>query len=100
LETAAPEEAIAVLERAGRVVDDGGNPMQLRAPLLLALGEARICAGDVEAGKALCCEAAALARALGDAGLMADTALTYGRVLTFAVVDPVMVQLFEDALGA
>ncbi|MEP6655067.1 MAG: hypothetical protein ABJA82_17010, partial [Myxococcales bacterium] len=100
VELTAPEEAVAVLERAVRAVEAAGNPPHLRAPVLLALAETRIRRGEVVAGKSLCCQVATLARQLEDPGLLAGAALTYGRVFTFAVVDPVMVQLLEDALQA
>ena len=77
-----------------------GNPPALRARVLLALGEARIRRGEAAAGKALCREAAVLARALGDAELGARAALTYGQVFTFGVVDPVLVGMLEEALEA
>ncbi len=99
VELTALEEAIAVLERAAAAVAAAGSPALLRARVLLALGETRIRRGDVVAGRALCCEVATAARALGDPMLLAGAALTYGRVITFAVVDPVMVHLLEGALA-
>ena len=51
-------------------------------------------------GKALCREAARLAAELGEAELAARAALTYGEVFTFALVDPVLVDLLEEALAA
>ncbi len=98
VELGGAEEAIAVLDRMAAAVERAGNPPALRARVLLALGETRIRRGDVVTGKSLCCQVATLAKALGDPALLASAALTYGRVFTFAVVDPVMVQLIEDAL--
>jgi tetratricopeptide (TPR) repeat protein len=96
----APEEAVAVLERARTAVERGGNPAGLRAEVLLALAEARIRWGDVVPGKSLCCEVATLARQLEAPALLARAALAYGRVFNFAVVDPVLVDLLENALAA
>jgi tetratricopeptide (TPR) repeat protein len=96
----APEEAIALLDRALAALARAGNPPALYARVLLALAEARIRIGDVVPGKSACLEVATLARKLGDHELLARAALTYGRVFTFAVVDPVMVDLLESALAA
>ncbi|MES1165677.1 MAG: AAA family ATPase, partial [Verrucomicrobiota bacterium] len=96
----AHEEAVAVLDRAAAAVKNAGNPPALKARVLLALAETRIRRGEVAAGKALCLDVATLARGLGDADLLAGAALTYGRVLMFAMVDPVMVHLCEDAIAA
>jgi hypothetical protein len=97
---AAPEQAIAVLERAAAALEHAEDAPALRARVLLALAEARIRLGDTVAGTALCCEVATLAERLGDAELLARAALTYGLVIKFAVVDPVMVDLLESALAA
>ena len=70
------------------------------ARVLLATGEARIRRGEVEAGKADCREAAAIARARDDAELAARAALTYGRVFTFGLVDPILVDMIETSLAA
>jgi hypothetical protein len=99
-ELLAYEEASRTLERARDAVVAAGNPPALRAPVLLALGEARIRGGETTAGKEDCREASSLARALGDAELGARVALTYGRVFVFAVVDPVLVGMLEESLEA
>jgi hypothetical protein len=98
LESVAYEEAVAILVRAADAIEAVGNPRALRAKVLLALAHTRIRSGDPEGGKRLCCEVATLARGLGDAELLARAALTYGLVFTFAVVDPVLVGLLEEAL--
>lgn len=100
LDVVAHEEAVDVLSRALAAVDAAGAGPSLRARLLLSLGEARIRAGASAAGQALCREAAALARGLGDAELLAGVALAYGRVFTFGEVDLVLVGLLEEALEA
>ena len=51
-----------LLVRAEAAVEAAGNPPALRAQVPLALGEARIAGGDGDGGKALCREAARLAR--------------------------------------
>ena len=90
-----------MLERAAAAVEAAGNP---HAP-----ARARCCwrwprpasrMGETEAGKTLCRQVAMLARSLGDAALLARAALTYGLVFTFAIVDPVLVQMLEEALEA
>ncbi|HEY0709920.1 MAG TPA: AAA family ATPase [Polyangia bacterium] len=98
LASLAYEEAIALLVRVAEALAAARNPPRLRAQVLLALGNARIRGGETEAGKRLCCEVATLARGLQDPELLARAALTYGLVFTFAVVDPVLVGLLEEAL--
>jgi tetratricopeptide (TPR) repeat protein len=100
LDLLAHDEAIALLERAAAAVDAAGAPPLLRARVLLSLGEARIRRGEATAGRNACCEAATLARAAGDGELVGRAALTYGRVFTFAVVDPILVGMIEEALAA
>jgi hypothetical protein len=92
------DDAIALLERARRAIPTGEREPALRARVLLALGEARIAAGDA-AGRTLCVDAAAIARELADAPLLARAALAYGAVLVMGTVDGTMVRLLEDALA-
>jgi hypothetical protein len=99
LELLAYEEAQAVLERTVAAVAAAGTPPALRAEVLLALAETRIRCGDTEGGKTLCRDVAQLARTEGDPVLAARAALAYGEVFTFAVVDPVLVDLLEEALS-
>ena len=94
------DDAIRTLTRARDAVAAAGNPPLLCARVLLATGEARIRRGEVEAGKADCREAASIARARDDAELAARAALTYGRVFTFGLVDPILVDLIETSLAA
>ena len=96
----AHEEAVALLERAVAAVEAGGAPPRLQAETLLALAEARIRRGEVAMGKSLCREVARLARQINDPDLLGRAALTYGEVYTFAVVDPVLVDLIEEALAS
>jgi len=99
-ELLAYDDALRTLTRARVAVAAAGNPPLLSARVLLATGEARIRRGEVEAGKADCREAASIARALDDAELAARAALTYGRVFTFGLVDPVLVDMIETSLAA
>ena len=99
-ELLAYDDAIRTLSRARDAVAAAGNPPALCARVLLATGEARIRRGEVEAGKADCREAATIARALDDAELAARAALAYGRVFTFGLVDPVLVDMIETSLAA
>ncbi len=99
-ELLAYDDAIRTLGRARDAVAAAGNPPVLCARVLLATGEARIRRGEVELGKADCREAAAIARARDDAELAARAALTYGRVFTFGLVDPVLVDMIETSLAA
>ena len=94
------EEAALVMVRAEAAVLAAGNPPALRAKVALALGTALIAGGDGDGGKALCREAARLAAELGDSQLGARAALAYGEVFTFALVDPVLVDMLEEALAA
>jgi tetratricopeptide (TPR) repeat protein len=95
---AAYQEALTILERAAAAVESAGNPAALRARTLAALAEARIRRGETAQGQTLCRQVAMLARSLGDANLLATAALTYGLVITPALVDPVLVQMLEEAL--
>ncbi len=100
LDLVAYDEAVAILERAATALDSFGHMPLPRAHVLLALAEARIRRGESAIGKTLCREVAGTARNLGDADLLARAALAYGTVFTFAVVDPVLVDLLEEALAA
>jgi DNA-binding SARP family transcriptional activator len=73
-----------------------------RASVLLKAGAAHTKAGEVPEGKQALLEAAAQARALGRADLLAQAALTYGGLVPQAAVveDPAVVELLEEALAA
>jgi hypothetical protein len=90
------EEAKALLDRARAVIPPDGA--DLRCRVLIAQAEARIRSGD-PSGRELCLEAAQLARALGDASLLALTGLAYGSVLVSLTVDPIMVGMLEESLA-
>jgi len=99
-ELLAYDEAVQVLERALAAVTGRGNRADLRARVLVALGEAAIRRGDGALGKRCCSEAASLAKGLGDAELAANAALVYGRVFSFGSVDPVLIGMLEASLEA
>jgi hypothetical protein len=68
--------------------------------LTLLHARARAMAGDLAGSRALCVEAAELARRHGASELLARAALEYGRAFLFGVVDPMLVALLEEALAA
>jgi hypothetical protein len=93
------EDAAALLERAlatSALVTPPDGPG--RAELLLALGQACLRAGRSARGKEACREVGELGHALASPALVARAALTYGLEFSFAVVDPVLVGLLEEAL--
>jgi hypothetical protein len=98
LDMLAFEDAIDLLERARAAVPQGPLAARLRCRVLIALGAARVRGGDVS-GRELAVEAAAMARAAGDAALLAQAGLAYGAVFTMGGVEPVLVGLLEDALA-
>jgi tetratricopeptide (TPR) repeat protein len=71
-----------------------------RIALLVELGHAQTRAGRIDDGKSSCARAAALARALGDAEMLAKAALEHGAHLRFGRVDAELVSLLEEALSA
>ncbi len=93
------EEAAALLERAAATASLLGAA-QTRAELLLAMADARTLAGEIDAGRAACLEAAALARSLDAPELLGRAAIGYGAAFTFGVIDDVLVALLEETLAA
>lgn len=100
VELHAHEEAVALLGRALVVLDAAGDAGTRRADVLLALGQALMRAGETTRGRQTCRRAAEIARALADGPRLARAALVYGEQFTFAVVDPILVALLEEALAA
>ncbi|AKF08241.1 ATP-binding protein [Sandaracinus amylolyticus] len=92
------EDVVAWYERALEWTDTG-VPASTRVELLLALGSARIRAGDVARGQEACLAAAALARAQG-AELFARAALAYGAAFVYATIDVRLIALLDEALAA
>jgi predicted ATPase len=71
-----------------------------RGELLLVLGEAQRAAGDLAAARASYEQAAAAAKRIGAAELLARAALGLGVEFTVGVVDDVEIRLLEEALTA
>lgn len=95
------DEAVQAYVAALRAADKAAQlDSRERAALLLELAHAHTRAGHLPEGKAICVEAVALARELGDAELLARAALEHGTQLTFARVDTELVALLQEALDA
>jgi hypothetical protein len=90
------EDATALLEQARAAIPHGALERPLLGQVLIATGEARLRGGDAS-GRALCVEAAQIARELDDANLLARAALAYGAVFTTLWVDPTLVGMLEEA---
>ncbi|HMI93534.1 MAG TPA: AAA family ATPase [Polyangiales bacterium] len=94
------DDAVSGLRTALAAVEQAGSPTRERVRVLLALADACIRRGDVADGKAHCRDAALLARQAEQPEWLARAALSYGQVFAFATVDPVLVELLEEALEA
>lgn len=95
------EEAATHWQTALAALDAGaaGGP-GLRAERLLALGAAQYAASEFSDWRATFQQAAAAARAAGDARLLARAALGHADLSTFARLDDAALALLEEALGA
>ena len=99
LEGLAYESAAALLERAVLALADAPEP-ELRAELLLALGEARVRSGDARGARDALGESAAAAETCGRADLLARAALAYcGIGVYVGAADAGAVDLLERALA-
>jgi DNA-binding NarL/FixJ family response regulator len=97
LEVLAWEEAADLFERALAALELAERPdPQQRCQLLLALGEARMAAGDVAAARVAYQQAGELAIRIGAAELLARAGLGSGVEFTSGTVDPAKVGLLED----
>jgi tetratricopeptide (TPR) repeat protein len=94
------EEAVSVLERVHAAVSADPSAAELRARVLIALGQAQIQRGAGSVGQALCLEAAALAREQRDPELLASAALAFGLEIKAALIDPALIALLQEALTA
>lgn len=96
------EDAAFQLERALRALElDEGADQAKRCELLLALGEARLRAGDRAGGRAAFGEAARAAGSLPRGDLLARAALGFGGFgVTILGIDEATVALLEEALVA
>lgn len=99
VELNAHEAAVAILERCGTALDATGAADGLRIDALLALGLTHIRGGEPARGREVCLRAVELARKSSDADRFAEAALVVGEHFAFAVVDPVLVALLEEALA-
>lgn len=95
---AAYDDAVALLERA-RAEAELELPPEGRAELLIALGRARLLAGALDAGRAACRSAAALAERQGHAPLMARAALALGAAWQFGFANREVSELAGRALA-
>jgi hypothetical protein len=94
------ESSLQLLERArGALLRCGAAPRLLGKVLALS-GRTQLLGGDRARGREACLEAAAIARESRDAELLAEAALAYGLEITAALVNPVLVQLLQEALDA
>ena len=94
------DDAAALLGRAVAALAPVPGGARRRADLLLAQAGATMQAGQVSAGKALCMEAAALARRLDDPVLLGRAALVHGTEVQAAHLDQDLIRLLEDSLAA
>ncbi len=104
LEQLAHEEAVRLYGLALAALDwPGGGDGATRAEVLLALGEARKRAGQLEEAKASFWDAARIARRLDSAELLTQAALGFAPSSILAEQadpDTTVVHLLEDAIGA
>jgi DNA-binding CsgD family transcriptional regulator len=101
LELLAWEEAVGLFERALAALELAERPdQQQRCELLLVLGEATMAASDVPAARAAYQQAGELARRIGWPEALAQAGLGLGLEFTSGIVDPVEVELLEEALVA
>ena len=97
------EEAAAWYGRAlGLLIDDHHGDAR-QAELLIRRGEAHLAAGDIDAARESYQQAAVIARRRGDADQLARAALGLGSGFggfEVKLLDPLQVDLLEEALGA
>ena len=93
------EDAEGKYRQALRALTLSGDDPGRRCQLLIALGEAQTRAGDQAAGRATLRHAVALARELGDGGLLGQAALRFTPWgLSTAVIDEELVATLQEAL--
>jgi DNA-binding CsgD family transcriptional regulator len=86
------------LDALDLVDDSHPGSFQTRAELWLAIAQAQLAAGAVEAARAADVHAADIARRSGQPTLLARAALGLGLDFTAGVADPLEIQLLEEAL--
>lgn len=94
----APEDAVALLERASSAVEDLDVSEADRIELLIALGWAATEAGTLARGRQVFREASRRAATTGDAALIARAALGQGAELVFGEVRDELVAMLRSAL--
>jgi hypothetical protein len=94
------EDAASLLDRAIGVLADDAATRKQRGALLCARAEALQHAGDHARARALCDDAARLARDAGDGVLLARIALARGIEFQFGSTDRVLVDMLGEALAA
>jgi DNA-binding CsgD family transcriptional regulator len=100
MEVLAWEDAAELFERALAALELAERPgPQERCELLLAVGEARMAAGDVPAARTAYQQAGELAGRSGSPDALARAGLGLGLEFTSGIVDPVQVGLLEEALA-
>jgi DNA-binding SARP family transcriptional activator len=101
VERLAWEDAIDLLLRAEALARKAAAPPERLAEVLVALGDARLRAGEGDAGRAVFEEAARLARAGARHDLLAHAALgAAGLGVTIVAVDEPLIELLDEALAA
>jgi hypothetical protein len=99
VERLAWEDAVELLERAERLARSRAAPERL-AEILVALGDARLRAGETDRARVVFEEAARLAREAPREDVLARAALgAAGLGVTIVAVDEPLVGLLEEALG-
>ena len=93
------EDAAALIERALQAAGAAVEARE-RCELTLLAGLARMRAGDGQAGRASCQEAAEQARRIGASDLLARAALGYGAEVMLSVSDTRLLDLLREALAA
>ena len=94
------EDACVVLTRIGKRLENAVGENRRCFEVMLALGVARIRAGDMKLGKESCLRAAALARRIGDGELLARAVLGSACEFVAVVRDVALIALLEEALAA
>jgi AAA ATPase-like protein len=94
------EGAAEMYERALRALPVVPPDALGRCDLLVALARCLISSGAVAQASTRSLEAAALARAAADGHRLAAAALAFGSEIRIGIVDPTLVGLLEEALGA
>lgn len=99
LEHLAFDEAVGAYRSAIRAAERAGSlPTNDLIELRIELAHALNRNGDVDGAKHACVEAAAAARKIDDAELLARAALEHGAALQYASIDHELVALLEEAL--